>query len=80
MEEAKKKKKKRKKKKKKGLGWGNPNFPGAVPADGGGGIGESYIRSFVRETLYDFDLEDSLLYKGGEPEEGDVTYSGDKRL
>lgn len=80
MEEV--KKKKRKKKKKKGLGWGNPNFPGAVPsgADGGGGIGESCIRSFVRETLYDFDLEDSLLYSDGEPEEGDITYSGDTRL
>ncbi len=78
MDEAKKKKKKKKKKSKIGLGWGDPANYGVAPAGGGGGgMGESLLRSYFREVL---DLESSLLYAGGEPEEGYITYSGDSML
>ncbi len=76
MDEAKRKKKKKKKKSKVGLGWGDPANYGVAPA-GGGGMGESILRDYLREVL---DLESSLLYAGGEPEEGYITYSGDSML
>lgn len=58
----KRRKKKKKKKKSGGLGWGNPSHYGTAPAgetagfsggDGGGGMGESELRSYIRELILD---------------------------
>jgi hypothetical protein len=54
---SKKKKKKKKKKKVGGLGWGNANYPGAVPAGevsgfSGGAMGESLLRDLISSILH----------------------------
>lgn len=70
------------KKCKQGLGWGNPDAPGGGVSNPGqiASPGESLLRAFIGHTLNELALEDSLLYAGGEPEEGMITYSGDSYL
>lgn len=63
--------------KKGNLGWGNPDAPGGGVSNPGqiASPGESVLRDFVRSILSEIELEDSLLYAGGEPEVGMISYS-----